>query len=93
MNYAIDIDRAVDGDDQATALSLAELWVAAAPEDAAAWSKLAHVHGIGEDFPKANTAASQALRISPGMTDDSFYLDAALTPPHGWTGDFPKKTC
>lgn len=110
MNYAIDIDRAVDGDDQATALSLAEQWVAAAPEDAAAWSKLAHIHGIGEDFPRANTAASQALRISPdsqpylfekgyiayrmgnqteaarafaacveqaGMTDDSFYLDAA----------------
>ena len=59
------IDRAVDGDDQATALSLAEQWVAAAPEDAAAWSKLAQVHGIGEDFPKANTAASEALRISP----------------------------
>lgn len=110
MNYAIDIDRAVDGDDQATALSLAEQWVAAAPEDAAAWSKLAHVHGIGADFPKANIAASEALRISPdyqpylfeksyiayrmgnqteaarafaacveqaGMTDDSFYLDAA----------------
>lgn len=110
MNYAIDIDRAVDGDDQATALSLAEQWVAAAPGNAAAWSKLAHVHGVGEDFPKANIAASEALRISPdsqpylfekgyiayrmgnqteaarafaacveqaGMTDDSFYLDAA----------------
>ncbi|SDF37938.1 MULTISPECIES: hypothetical protein [unclassified Duganella] len=65
MNYAIDIDRAVDGEDQATALSLAKQWVAAAPEDAAAWCKLAHVHGIGEDFQKADIAASEALRISP----------------------------
>lgn len=69
-----------------------------------------HIHGIGEDFPKADIAATKALRISPdsqpylfekgyiayrmgnqaeaarafaacveqaGMTDDSFYLDAA----------------
>lgn len=65
MSYAIDIDRAVDGEDQATALSLAEQWVAAAPGNAAAWSKLAHVHGIGDDFQQANVAASEALRISP----------------------------
>ncbi|WP_373988377.1 hypothetical protein [Duganella sp. BuS-21] len=71
MNYAIDIDRAVEDEDQATALQLAEQWVADAPEDAAAWGKLAHVHEMGGDLLRANIAATEALRISP---DDQPYL-------------------
>lgn len=66
MNYATEIDRAIDDEQLATALGLAEQWIAAAPEDAAAWSKLAHVHEMTEDFEKASSAASAALKISPG---------------------------
>ncbi|MHA4867216.1 tetratricopeptide repeat protein [Duganella sp. PWIR1] len=65
MNYAIDIDRAVEDEDQATALRLAEQWVTDAPEDAAAWGKLAHVHEMDGNLPQANIAATEALRISP----------------------------
>lgn len=65
MNYAIEIDRAIDDEQLTTALALAEQWIAAAPEDAAAWSKLAHVHEMTEDFAKASNAASAALKISP----------------------------
>ena len=41
MNYATEIDRAIDGDQLASAMTLAEQWVAAQPDDANAWSKLA----------------------------------------------------
>jgi tetratricopeptide (TPR) repeat protein len=66
MNYAIEIDQAIDGEELAIASTLAEQWTAAAPEDAAAWSKLAHVHEMTEDFAKASNAASVALKVSPG---------------------------
>lgn len=65
MSYANEIDRAIDGEQLALALSLAEQWVAAAPEDAGACSKLAHVYEMSEDFAKASMAVSAALKISP----------------------------
>lgn len=65
MNYAGEIDRAVNGEKLALALSLAEQWVATAPEDAGAWSKLAHAYEMGGDFARASSAVSAALKISP----------------------------
>jgi tetratricopeptide (TPR) repeat protein len=65
MNYTTEIDRAIDDEQLSTALALAERWIAAAPEDAAAWSKLAHVHEMTEDFSNASSAMSVALKISP----------------------------
>ncbi|MFS2004082.1 tetratricopeptide repeat protein [Duganella sp. CT11-25] len=65
MKYAVEIDRAIDSEQLASALTLAEQWIVAAPEDASAWSKLAHVHEMSEDFAKASSAVSVALKISP----------------------------
>ena len=64
-NYSIEIDRAIDDERQAAALALAEQWVAAAPDDAGSWSKLAHVHEMNEDFAEASRAVGAALKISP----------------------------
>lgn len=65
MNYALEIDRAVDSEQLASALTLAEQWVVDAPDDDRAWSKLAHVYEMNEDFANASRAVSVALRISP----------------------------
>ncbi|WP_130300789.1 MULTISPECIES: hypothetical protein [unclassified Duganella] len=65
MNYALEIDRAIDGDDLVGARDLAGQWVADAPGEAEAWSKLAHVHEMSEDFVQASNAVAQALNISP----------------------------
>ena len=65
MNYAIEIDRVIDDEQLATAFALAEQLITAAPDNAEAWSKLAHVHEMNEDFAKASNAASAALKISP----------------------------
>ncbi|WP_445233250.1 hypothetical protein [Duganella rhizosphaerae] len=65
MNYALEIDRAIDDERLASALTLAEQWVVVAPEDADAWSKLAHVHEMNEDFANASGAVAVALKISP----------------------------
>lgn len=65
MNYPVEIDRAIGNERQESALALAEEWVAAAPDDAGAWSKLAHVHEMNEDFVKASSAVAAALKISP----------------------------
>jgi len=65
VNYSAEIDRAIDDKRQESALALAEAWVAAAQDDAGAWSKLAHVHEMNEDFVKAGGAVAAALKISP----------------------------
>lgn len=65
MNYAVEIDRAIDSEQLEAALVLAEQWIVTAPEEAGAWSKLAHVHEMSEDFAKAGGAVSVALKISP----------------------------
>lgn len=65
MNYASEIDRAIDSERLASALTLAEQWVVAAPEHAGAWSKLAHVHEMNDDFAKASDAVSMAIKFSP----------------------------
>ncbi|NVM77705.1 tetratricopeptide (TPR) repeat protein [Duganella sp. SG902] len=65
MNYALEIDRAIENEDPALALALAERWVAEAPETHAAWGNLAHVHEMRDDFAKASQAVSEALRITP----------------------------
>lgn len=65
MNYSVEIDRAIDDERQAAALALAEQWVAAAPDVADSWSKLAHVHEMNEDFAEASRAVAAALKISP----------------------------
>lgn len=54
MNYAFEIDRAIDSEQLASALALAEQWVVAAPEHAAAQSKLVHVHEMNDDFAEGN---------------------------------------
>lgn len=81
MNYAIEIDREIDSEQLASALTLAERWVAAAPEDAGAWSKLAHVHEMHDDFSRASSAVSMALKISPDYPPYLFkqgYVDYRL---------------
>lgn len=65
MNYAAEIDRAIEGEQLASALTLAEQWLVDAPEEADAWSKLGHVHEMREDFMEARSAVSVALKISP----------------------------
>jgi len=65
MNYATEIDRAIEDEQIATALTLAEQWVANALKMPLHWSKLAHVHEMTEDFAKAGSAASRALKVSP----------------------------
>jgi len=65
MNYATEIDRAIDSDELARALTVAEQWIAETPDDDAAWSKLAHVHVMGGDFGLASSAVREALRIAP----------------------------
>ncbi|WP_343732297.1 hypothetical protein [Duganella sp.] len=65
MNHELEISRAVDREDLAHALALAEQWVAEAPEADAAWGKLAHVHEMRDDLVKASHAVAEALRILP----------------------------
>lgn len=65
MNYATEIDRAIDSDELARALTLAEQWIAEAHDEDAAWSKLAHVHVMREDYGRASGAVREALRIAP----------------------------
>jgi tetratricopeptide (TPR) repeat protein len=65
MNYATEIDRAIDSDELARALTVAEQWIAETPADDAGWSKLAHVHVMGDDFGLASSAVREALRIAP----------------------------
>jgi Flp pilus assembly protein TadD len=74
MNYAVEIDRKIESEQLAAALTLAERWITAAPEDAAAWSKLAHVHEMNDDFSEASNAVSEALTISPGYPPYLFKL-------------------
>lgn len=81
MNYSLEIDQAIDADQLASALALAERWGAAAPEDAGAWSKLAHVHEMNDDFAKASVAVSMALKILPDYPPYLFkqgYVDYRL---------------